>query len=241
MHHLTPHRQELLAEQGWRSELVPFGFPVDLVDAYDAAVEPPEYRALPRPLLGYTGGIDDRLDFELIVALADRFSEGSLVLVGHPSPRLSRGARDGAREPPQHPPPGPAGARGPAGVHPLPRRRAAPVRDTLFTRHQSPMKVWEYLYAGPPIVGMASPELRYYPPHSSPTPSIAAAVPGLVEERACAPALGAAERRDYALANTWDDRAAQIDRRSASTSRRAYRGGRRGVGRLYDEPDWQLR
>ena len=191
---------------------MPFGFPADLADAYDEAVEPSEYRALPRPLLGYTGGIDDRLDFELLVALADRFGGGSVVLVGHPSPRLSEAARDAlASRPNIH-------VLGPRGRESLPAYvryldvALLPYRDTLFTRHQSPMKVWEYFYAGPPVVGVASPELRFYPEPLVGYAENAAAVPALVQQALEHPGAGAEERRRFALANTWDDRAAQIER-----------------------------
>ena len=156
--------KELLSEQGWRSELVPFGFPADLAGSFDHAVQPPEYAELPHPLLGYTGSIDDRLDFELIVTLADKFSHGSVVFVGAPSPRLSKQAQAALAARPN--------------IHLLgPRHRAQlpayisfldvallPYKDSLFTRFQSPMKLWEYLYAGPPIVGTGSPELRQYSP-----------------------------------------------------------------------------
>ena len=42
----------------------------------------PELRDLPRPILGYFGVIDERLDYALIDRLADSFEHGSLVLVG---------------------------------------------------------------------------------------------------------------------------------------------------------------
>jgi teichuronic acid biosynthesis glycosyltransferase TuaH len=203
--------QELLAERGWASELVPFGFPADLIGAFDGSVEPPEYAALERPLLGYTGGIDDRLDFDLIVALADRFSHGSLVFVGPVSPRLSEPAR--------------AALASRANIHLLgsrPRTRLPayirhldvalmPYADSLWTRHQSPMKVWEYFYAGPPIVGVGSAELRRYPPPLVSYAESPDAVPALVERALADPAAGREERRSFALANTWEDRAAQID------------------------------
>ncbi len=203
--------RELLAERGWESELVPFGFPADLTGAFDGAVRPPEYAALPRPLLGYTGGIDDRLDFDLILALADRFSEGSLVFVGPLSPRLSGQAR--------------AALASRANIHVLgPRERTRlpayirhldvallPYEDSLWTRHQSPMKVWEYLYAGPPIVGVGSPELRLYPPPLVNYAESPDAVPALVERALVDPAAGREERRSFALANRWEDRAAQLD------------------------------
>jgi teichuronic acid biosynthesis glycosyltransferase TuaH len=202
---------ELLAERGWESELVPFGFPADLTGAFDGAVEPPEYAALPRPLLGYTGGIDGRLDIDLILALADRFAHGSLVFVGAVSPRLSAQAR--------------AALAVRANIHLLgPRPRALlpayiryldvalmPYVDSPFTRYQSPMKFWEYLYAGPPIVGAGSAELRRYPPSLVSYAESAAAAPALVERALADPAAGREERRRYALANTWEDRVAQLD------------------------------
>lgn len=203
--------QELLAERGWASDLLPFGFPGDLAATFDAAVEPREYAALPRPLLGYTGSIDDRLDFKLIIRLADRFSHGSLVFVGAISPRLSAQAHRAL-----------AARR---NIHLLGSRSRTslpayiryldlalmPYADNLFTRHQSPMKVWEYLYAGPPIVGIASPELRHYPPPLVNYAESADDMLALAERALADPATGRDERRRFALANSWEDRAAQLD------------------------------
>jgi hypothetical protein len=225
--------QELLAERGWKSELVPFGFPADLAGAFDDSEEPPEYRALPRPLLGYTGGIDDRLDYDLIVELADRFSGGSLVFVGPVSPRLS--------------PAGQAALASRANIYLLGARSRLrlpayishldvallPYEDSLWTRHQSPMKIWEYFYAGPPIVGIGSAELHRYPPPLLNYAEQADRVPALVEQALSEPTAGRAERRSFALANTWEDRAAQIDAlvaQSAATPSAATPTGDQGAG-----------
>jgi hypothetical protein len=203
--------QALLAECGFANELVPFGFPGDLANAYDSASVPPEYAKLPRPLLGYTGGIDDRLDYDLILALADRFKGGSLVFVGAVSPRLSPVSRRAL------------GSR--SNIHVLgvrPRVQLPgyvrhldvallPYRDSLFTRYQSPMKFWEYLYAGPPIVAVGTPELRRHPqPLINYAESTNEAMT-LAEQALAHPLAGAAERRRVALSNTWHDRAVQID------------------------------
>jgi len=201
----------LLGERGYASELVPFGFPSDLRAAFDSAVEPREYSELPRPLLGYTGGIDDRLDFELIVALADRYANGSLVFVGAVSPRLSSAARAALASRPN--------------IHLLGSRPRAdlpayvagldvallPYRDSTWTRHQSPMKVWEYFYAGPPIVGVGSAELAIYE-----QPLLAYArhpreVGELVDAALAEPDRGREQRRRFALENTWEHRARQLD------------------------------
>jgi teichuronic acid biosynthesis glycosyltransferase TuaH len=203
--------RELLNERGWECELVPFGFPAELRGAFDRAVAPPEYATLPRPLLGYTGGIDDRLDYDLIVKLADRFSEGSLVFVGLMSPRLSSEAR--------------AALESRSNIHVVGRRSKEeltgyvrhldlallPYKDNLFTRYQSPLKVWEYFYAGPPIVGTGSQALRAYP---SPLVNYANDADEAVAMAARAladPSRGRDERQRFALSNTWDDRAKQLD------------------------------
>lgn len=215
-HSLVP----LFAERGWHSEVVPAGFPADLAQAFDDAEEPAEYAPLAHPVLGYTGSIDDRLDYELIVALADRFDHGSLVFVGPLSPRLSEQAR--------------AALRARANIHVLGSRpRAAlpayiryldvallPYADSLFTRYQSPMKFWEYLYAGPPIVGSGSPELRRFPPPFVNYAQSAEQAVAMVERALSEPAQGREERRRLALANTWEQRAAELDAIVETSTRR---------------------
>ncbi len=202
---------ELLAEQGWTAEFVPAGFDTNLAATFDRAAEPPEYEALPRPLLGYTGSIDDRLDFKLILEFADRFSHGSLVFVGSMSPRLSGQAR--------------AALAARTNIHLLGTRAQTqlpayvrfldvalmPYRDSEFTRYQSPIKVWEYLYAGPPIVGTGSVALRGYPPPLVYYAENDDEALAMVDRALADPQAGREERRRFALANTWEDRARQID------------------------------
>ncbi len=203
--------RELLNERGWECELVPFGFPAELRGAFDRAVAPPEYATLPRPLLGYTGGIDDRLDYQLIVKLADRFSEGSLVFVGLMSPRLSSEAR--------------AALESRSNIHLVGRRpkeeltgyirhldlALLPYKDSLFTRYQSPLKVWENFYSGPPIVGTGSPALRGYPPPLVNFANDASVAVAMATRALADPSRGRDERRSFALSNTWNDRAEQLD------------------------------
>jgi teichuronic acid biosynthesis glycosyltransferase TuaH len=201
----------LLAERGYESELLPFGFPADLAGSFDTAARPPEYESLPRPLLGYTGGIDDRLDYDLVLRLADRFSRGSIVFVGPLSPRLSASARTAlAARPNIH-------LLGPRGREQLPAYirhldvALMPYADILFTRYQAPIKLWEYLYAGPPIVGTGSVDLRSYPPPLVSFAENPDDAPAMVERVLADPEIGREERRRFALANTWHDRAVQFD------------------------------
>lgn len=203
--------QVMLREEGFASELLPFGFSRDLAPLYDAAVPPEEYKSLPRPLLGYTGSIDDRLDYELITKLATHFKHGSIVFVGAVSPRLSASAR--------------AALASRANIHVLgvrPRTSLPsyiryldcgllPYADTEFVRYQSPMKVWDYMYAGIPILGTAALDLRrfgvplvYYAEDHAHALEL---VTDLVES-----GDGAAElRRRFALQNTWEMRAQRLD------------------------------
>lgn len=203
--------QDLLASRGWETKLLPWGFARDLADEYDNATEPSEYEGLPRPLLGYAGSIDDRLDYRLIVGLADHFDHGSIVFVGPMSPRLSSSAREAL------------GSR--RNIHLLgvrPRRSLPaylkyldcallPYVDMEFTRYQSPLKVWDYLYAGPPLVATGSAELRRYKPPLLYFSDSVGTVPDQVSAAIAGGPAGAAERRRFALANTWETRGQQLD------------------------------
>ncbi|WP_460834057.1 glycosyltransferase [Lysobacter humi (ex Lee et al. 2017)] len=48
----------------------------------EATVVPEPLASLPRPVFGYFGVIDERLDYELIAALAERFPEASVAMAG---------------------------------------------------------------------------------------------------------------------------------------------------------------
>jgi len=48
----------------------------------DETLVPDSVASLPRPVFGYFGVIDERLDYELIAALADRLPEASVVMAG---------------------------------------------------------------------------------------------------------------------------------------------------------------
>jgi glycosyltransferase involved in cell wall biosynthesis len=52
------------------------------------ASPPPDIAHLPRPLLGFVGSLEDRIDWKLLEHLAHAFSEGSIILIGRdPRPR----------------------------------------------------------------------------------------------------------------------------------------------------------
>jgi hypothetical protein len=85
-----------------------------------------------------------------------------------------------------------------------------PYLEGDWSRHGSPLKLWDYLYAGPPVVGSGYLALLEYP---APLVHFAVGAQGFVGaiERALACDGGRAERRAFALANTWQARAAQFE------------------------------
>lgn len=202
-------RRELV-RRGRDATVIRHGFPADLVAGFEHAKVPAEIAALPRPRLGYTGGIDARLDFGALGALADRFPTGSVVLVGPVSPRLDGGAL--------------GSLLGRPNVHLLGARDRAEIPGCLvgmdcllmpyvedeWGRYGSPLKLWEYLYAGPPLAGSGYRVLAEHPPpevhFASPPGRLGDAVQAALAE----PGAARAERRRLALANTWDDRAARL-------------------------------
>jgi teichuronic acid biosynthesis glycosyltransferase TuaH len=203
--------QRKLAEHGIASRLLRHGFHASLATAYDAARIPADLAALPRPRFVYAGRIDGRLDMGLLESLAGRFRSGSVVLVGPVSPRL----RDGTAV-------GRLFAR--PNVHRLGRRDRLslpaylvhadclllPYAQREWSRFGSPLKLWDYLYAGPPLVGTGYTVLGEYPPplvHYADDPAdFLVGVDQALTERFA----GASTRRKFALANTWEHRADEL-------------------------------
>lgn len=208
----SPALCERLAERGVEAALLRHGFHADLAPVYDGAPRPADYSALPRPLLGYAGRIDGRLDFELLARVAERFRDGSLLLIGPISPRLSphelarvTSAGTGVRL---------LGARSREELPALLRHldcALLPYRASEWSRHGAPLKLWDCLYAGPPIVGAGYTILRDYPPPLVRFADGAEEFATAVEAALRDPARGRDERRALALANSWDARAEQLD------------------------------
>jgi glycosyltransferase involved in cell wall biosynthesis len=142
-----------------------FGCGVDVAHyarARDTATEvPPELAALPRPVLGYFGVIDERIDYALLERLAHAFPEGSIAMVG-----------PFAKVDPETLPSAP-------NLHWLGQRDYAqlpalvkgfdvclmPFALNDATRFINPTKTLEYMAAGKPIVSTAVPDvLRQFVP-----------------------------------------------------------------------------
>jgi teichuronic acid biosynthesis glycosyltransferase TuaH len=116
----------------------------------------------PKPVLGYTGTVHpDRVDVRLIEALARRFPQGSIALVGPDMLPEEDRARLRAC--------GNVHSTGAVSYHDLPEYMRAfdvcivPHLVNSFTESLQPIKLWEYLAAGKPIVSTKVAYFRGYP------------------------------------------------------------------------------
>lgn len=173
-----------------------------------SAAIPAAARAWPKPVLGYTGTIHpDRLDVDLVEKMARGLTAGSIVLIG---PNLLSPADIKRLK-----------ATGKVFLHPaVPYREIpnfmrafdiciTPHRVTPFTESLNPIKLWEYLAAGKPIISTPVAGFRDYPQHvylAADAPSFLAAVPVALRE----PAPKIAARLEAAAHHSWDARIAQI-------------------------------
>lgn len=175
---------------------------------------PPQVAGLPRPIFGYTGTVHpDRIDLDLIVAVARHFANGSVVLVG---PQYLD---------PQHL----TKLRGQPNVHlvgAVPYQQVpdymrsfdvsiTPHRVTPFTESLNPIKLWEYLAAGKPVVATPVAGFRDYPElirvAGTPDEFIKALNAALAEGDA-----KGAERQLIAGQNSWDARVDEVENVIAS-------------------------
>jgi glycosyltransferase involved in cell wall biosynthesis len=171
---------------------------------------PPELMELPRPIYGYAGTLhESRLDIDLIVAAARIGRRATFAFLG--PDLLSRDARQALFAPPN--------VRY-LGVQPHSRVRAflegfdvclIPHRVTEFTRSLDPLKLYEYLAAGRPIVSTPLPVAAEFTDHVTYARSpdeLAALASG--ELAADGPARREA-RRDAVRELTWAARARQVE------------------------------
>lgn len=126
----------------------------------DADTLPPaDVASLPRPLIGYVGAINDKLDLGLIRAVAQAVPDGSVILVGAVRSQDEDGLRALNACPNVHF----------LGLKPVDRvphyiKASAvcllPYRMNEWTRHIDSLKLYEYLACGKPVVAVDLPTVR---------------------------------------------------------------------------------
>jgi glycosyltransferase involved in cell wall biosynthesis len=178
--------------------------------AADRSLADPELASLPRPILGFAGNINPtKVDLALIEHVAAAFPAATVLLVGpvHESLAEPLGALI-ARCPNIHW----TGLRSYAS---LPSAVAAfdvalvPYASNDYTRSVFPLKVYEYLAAGKPVVAAGVPSIAALGPHvalAEDAESFSAAVAAAL----AAGDTGKESRMAVAAANTWEHRAQSL-------------------------------
>jgi len=166
----------------------------------------PELEDLQRPVLGYVGLVSVRLDLALLDELAARHPEWTLVLIGTVfrsgcSELLDRlAARPNVRLLPPVP----------AECVPNYVRRfdvgLAPYRVTQETIHASPLKLYEYLAAGLPVVAADVPGARQFAAVLALADTADAWEGAIVRQLGATSAEAVAARRRAVAPHTWDAR-----------------------------------
>jgi glycosyltransferase involved in cell wall biosynthesis len=193
----APHRDVRVLRSG-----------VDLDSYRPDAPAPP--LGVPRPRFGYVGEINYRLDFELLDRVAERFPHGSLVLIGGEAgvaadPAFRRLAsrpnvhRLGHRHPKEL-----AGLIGQLDVCLIPF-----ILDDWFVRAAQPLKLFEYLACGRPVVSTWLPNLTAW----SDSVALCRSHAEFLDACAAAPrddAPARARRLAAARENGWEARLAEV-------------------------------
>jgi len=167
-----------------------------------SAPEPDDLRGVPRPIAGYVGSIAPWLDMALLEKAARLLPRVSFVLVG---PILLGAEVSRLRAQPN------VRFLGPKPHSVVPSYVQAfdvcliPFLLNEITLSVNPIKFWEYLSAGKPVVATPLPELEPFSSVADLTAD-AASFAQAIEHRASNPDAGRAERLQVASQNTWRHR-----------------------------------
>ena len=170
---------------------------------------PRDLQALPRPIVGYIGGVNERIDTELVVEAARRLPSFSFAFVGPIRGGMSALKRC-------------------ANVHllgPRPHDRipnyikgfdvaVIPYRLTAFTHNIYPVKLNEYLAMGVPVVSTPLHEVRAFADEHAGVVAIAASADEFVAALQAAvqadDAAARSRRVEVARGNSWTSRIARM-------------------------------
>ncbi len=168
-----------------------------------------------KPVLGYLGLVDARLDVDLVMSVARARPDWDVVFVGPtdtaPDPRL-RG--DNVRFVGAVP-----YARLPEAMASFDVAMLPYVRSEL-TRSINPLKLREYLASGKPVVATSLPEVARYAPEVRLADTVDATIAAVTEALA-GPSDRRAARAALLAGETWDDRARTLLDRCLAASHRS--------------------
>jgi len=196
---------------------------------------PAELRDLPKPVVGYVGGLHQWIDQDLLVAAAQRLPQASFALVGPAQTDLSRLLQC-------------------PNVHLLGRKLhddvprytkgfdvgMVPYRLSEYTAHVYPTKLNEYLAMGIPVVATALPEVTRFNAEHEQVVAVARNVDEFVQAIETAvredSALLSKRRIEIARQNSWENRIARMSaliEQSLSTRRATERRWQELLHRVY--------
>jgi glycosyltransferase involved in cell wall biosynthesis len=199
------------AERNPKTHLVPnvadYGH---FATAADPSTATPALRRLQRPIFGFAGSITaDKVDFDLLDHIAAACPDATLLLVGPVA------ANADARVFSLQARPNVVWA-GPCTYEKLPSYVAAfdvaliPYAATPYTRSCFPLKVYEYLAAGKPVVATGLPELQGMEPDVALAGGAADVAAELNRALAQRSEADVARRQSVARAHTWDTRTGRL-------------------------------
>jgi glycosyltransferase involved in cell wall biosynthesis len=155
------------------------------------------------------------LDLALLDALAARHPEWTLVMLGDVYEQGCAEALARLRSRPNaHLLPSVAGDQVPAYVRAF-DLGLVPYRLTDETHHASPLKVYEYLAAGAPVVAADVPGARQFASSLTLARSLQEWEAGITAELACDDAARRAKRREAVAPHTWDARVETLSKHLA--------------------------
>jgi glycosyltransferase involved in cell wall biosynthesis len=171
----------------------------------------PEALALARPVLGFAGNFSaSKVDLELLDSLARLRPDWTVLLIGPGRSETERKLAEVAGLPN-------VTWLGPKSYDELPRYVAAfdvaliPYQSNEYTKSCFPLKLFEYLAAGKPVVATGLPELAGMEPDVVVSEGEATAVAAAVEAALALRSDDDRRRRmEIAAANTWETRAGRL-------------------------------
>jgi len=170
---------------------------------------PADVASLPMPVIGYVGAINEKLDYDLLRQVAEAYPQSSLILVGPVDLRLDFSGLQKISLPNVH-------LLGAKPVTEVPHYVHAcqvclmPYKRNEWTAHINPLKLYEYLASGRPVVSTAIPAVHGY----EGVIAVADSPESFCQQIGVALASEDAEARRARMAlaaqNTWDVRVARI-------------------------------
>jgi glycosyltransferase involved in cell wall biosynthesis len=180
------------------------------VGAADRATAAPAVAGLPRPVLGFAGNLlASKVDFALLEDVAHALPQWTLLLIGPAAPETASMVESLAELPSVH-------WLGQMPYAELPRYVAAfdvgliPYVSNAYTRSCFPLKLYEYLAAGKPVVASGLPELAGMEPDVILVDGTASFIQAVHEAAGPVSEGDVLRRRQLAARNSWENKTERL-------------------------------